>query len=50
MPHPIYDAVVVGTGPGGATVAREMALRKKTRPHAGKGAWRSRPGRSVPIP
>jgi choline dehydrogenase-like flavoprotein len=29
MPHPIYDAIVVGTGPGGATVAREMALRKK---------------------
>ena len=24
-----FDAIVVGTGPGGATVAREMSLRKK---------------------
>lgn len=29
MPQPVYDAIVIGTGPGGATVAREMALRKK---------------------
>jgi len=25
-----YDVIVVGTGPGGATVARELARRKKT--------------------
>lgn len=25
----VYDVIVVGTGPGGATVAKELALRKK---------------------
>ena len=29
MPPSTYDAIVVGTGPGGATVAREMARRNK---------------------
>ena len=29
MPQPVYDAIVVGTGPGGATVAREMTRRNK---------------------
>jgi len=29
MPQPTYDAIVIGTGPGGATVAREMSRRNK---------------------
>ncbi|WP_319522032.1 GMC family oxidoreductase N-terminal domain-containing protein [uncultured Desulfosarcina sp.] len=29
MPQPAYDAIVIGTGPGGATVAREMSRRNK---------------------
>ena len=35
-----YELVVMGTGPGGATVAREMAKRGKKEPRSGQPAGR----------
>lgn len=31
-----FDAIIVGTGPGGATVARELTKKKEKGTYAGK--------------